>query len=312
MKRQQSTCHYFYQDNEVVTVYSQGLPRSIVRAMAVPLAERQPAKTLTADLLACDDNGSVMQVVNGGGSETLAYSVYGYSAQLKSSEVLIAFKGNRFDRILGAYPLGTGYHRSCSPTLGRFYTPDTLAPFDVDDINPYVAFMNNPTGYDDPSGHWSVPRFLLPKRYVVRRLFTKLTKSTKTLESVNDTKSILVSPSAQNKRLKGQLINRGNRASERIDQKLKALQEDKYSNAVRAYQDQLKNEKGAGDPFQAIMDRELKAQNKFKSIMIQRAENSRTFRPQGVKEENIFGMFMPEQRGNERSDETIRNIREGQ
>lgn len=312
MKRQQSTCHYFYQHNAVITVSNQGLPRSIFRAMAVPLAERQPEKTSTADLLACDDNGSVLQTVNGGGSETLAYSVYGYSAQLPSTETSLAFKGNRFESMPGTYPLGTGYHRSFSPTLMRFCSPDTLAPFDVDDINPYVAFMNNPTGYDDPSGHWSVPRSLLPKRYVVRRLFTKLTKSTKALEGVNNSKSILVSPSAQNKRLKDQLINRGHRASERIDQKIKALQADKYSNAVRAYQDQLKNENGSGDPFQAIMDRRLKAQNKFKSIMDQRAENSKNFRPEDVPEKNIFGMFMPQQRGNERTEETIRNIRGGQ
>lgn len=312
MKRQQSTCHYFYQNNEVITVYSQGLPRSIVRAMAVPLAEREPAKTPTADLLACDDNGSVLQVVDSGGRETLAYNVYGYSAQMKSSEVLIAFKGNRFDSILGAYPLGTGYHRSFSPTLMRFYSPDTLAPFNVDDINPYVAFMNNPTGYDDPSGHWSVPRFLLPKRYVVRRLFTKLTKSTTTLESVNDFKSVLVSPSAQHKGLKDQLINRGNRASERIDQKLKALQEDKYSNAVRALQDKLKKEQVHGDPFLATILRGIQAQEKFNRIMDRRWENSTNFVSEAVPETNIFGMFMPRQRGNDRTGETVRDIRESQ
>lgn len=310
MKRQLSTCHYFYQDNEVVTVYSQGLPRSIVRAMAVPLAEREPAKTPTADLLACDDNGSVLQVVDSGGRETLAYSVYGYSAQMKSSEILIAFKGNRFDSILGAYPLGTGYHRSFSPTLMRFCSPDTLAPFNVDDINPYMAFMNNPTGYDDPSGHWSVPRFLLSNRKVVRRLFTKLTKSINNLERVNNSKDILVSPSPQNKRLKGQLIYLGDRASERIDQKLRALQKDKYSKAVRAIQDKLKKEQGHGDPFLATIHRGLKAQEKFNRIMDRRWENSTNFVSEAVPETNIFGMFMPRQRGNERTGETVRDIRE--
>lgn len=67
---------------------------------------------------------------------------------------LPGFKGELRDVITGAYPLGNGY-RSYNPILMRFNSPDSLSPFGVGGINPYVYCNNDPINGLDLDGHIS-------------------------------------------------------------------------------------------------------------------------------------------------------------
>lgn len=52
--------------------------------------------------------------------------------------------------------LGKGY-RIYGPALQRYYSADSLSPFDDGGINAYVYGGANPVAYLDASGHWAVP-----------------------------------------------------------------------------------------------------------------------------------------------------------
>ncbi len=81
-----------------------------------------------------------------------AYSPYGVMSA--ASAPGLAFCGQYRDPFTGNYPLGNG-HRSYSPTLMRFITPDTLSPFSKGGINGYVYCGADPVNRHDPSGaYW--------------------------------------------------------------------------------------------------------------------------------------------------------------
>jgi len=78
------------------------------------------------------------------------YTPFGYSTPRDS---LLAFNGELQEAFTGLYPLGKG-HRIYSPALQRFYSPDTLSPFDQGGINHYAYCGNDPVNWHDPSGRW--------------------------------------------------------------------------------------------------------------------------------------------------------------
>lgn len=52
--------------------------------------------------------------------------------------------------------LGNGY-RVYSPALRRYYSADSLSPFEEGGLNAYAYGTGNPVNVLDPSGHWGVP-----------------------------------------------------------------------------------------------------------------------------------------------------------
>jgi len=83
-----------------------------------------------------------------------AFTAYGFRKWHASQ---VSFNGQWHDFMTGCYPLGHG-HRSYSPVLMRFLSPDTLSPFAQGGGNAYAYCVGDPVNGDDPSGR--VPRFI--------------------------------------------------------------------------------------------------------------------------------------------------------
>ncbi|WP_256582628.1 MULTISPECIES: RHS repeat-associated core domain-containing protein [unclassified Pseudomonas] len=63
----------------------------------------------------------------------------------------LAYCGELRDGLTGNYHLGNG-HRTYSPALMRFHSPDSLSPFGAGGINTYAYCSNDPINYRDPEG----------------------------------------------------------------------------------------------------------------------------------------------------------------
>lgn len=101
-------------------------------------------------LLATDHQRSILL---GTGFARRAFCPYG---QLyRGSGPQLAFTGQARDLHTGRYGLGNG-HRTYSPTLRRFCTPDRLSPFDKGGINAYAYCLGDPVNREDPQGTFSV------------------------------------------------------------------------------------------------------------------------------------------------------------
>nr|WP_314618481.1 RHS repeat-associated core domain-containing protein [uncultured Pseudomonas sp.] len=99
---------------------------------------------MKACLLTTDRQRSVLQGLR-------AYSPYGFSKA--TSAPALGFCGQRHDPLTGNYPLGNG-HRSYSPTLMRFLSPDSLSPFDRGGLNSYAYCGGDPVNRIDPGAQF--------------------------------------------------------------------------------------------------------------------------------------------------------------
>ena len=63
----------------------------------------------------------------------------------------LAFCGEYRDPVTGNYPLGTG-HRTYTPSLMRFQSPDTRSPFGEGGLNAYLYCLGDPVNHRDPTG----------------------------------------------------------------------------------------------------------------------------------------------------------------
>jgi RHS repeat-associated protein len=68
------------------------------------------------------------------------------------------YTGQRLDTT-DLYYYGARYY---DPAIGRFISADTIVPdpYDPQSLNRYSYCRNNPLRYIDPSGHWSIGKFL--------------------------------------------------------------------------------------------------------------------------------------------------------
>lgn len=96
--------------------------------------------------------GWAMKLAISGGAG--AYTAYGFNKRHASQ---VSFNGQWYDWMTGCYPLGHG-HRSFSPVLMRFLSPDALSPFAQGGRNAYAYCLGDPVNGDDPSGQ--MPRFM--------------------------------------------------------------------------------------------------------------------------------------------------------
>lgn len=82
----------------------------------------------------------------------------------------IAFTGAYRDLVTFAYPLGNGYRWYLPGRMG-FNAADSLSPFDVGGVNPYVYCASDPINRSDLSGHYSIEPIA---NWVVRSLFSRI------------------------------------------------------------------------------------------------------------------------------------------
>lgn len=78
-----------------------------------------------------------------------AYSPYGALSTAVGPE--LGFCGQHRDRLTQNYPLGNGY-RFYSPTMMRFYSPDSISPFGAGGLNAYAYCLGDPVNHRDPGG----------------------------------------------------------------------------------------------------------------------------------------------------------------
>lgn len=142
----------FYQSGKLVTVKEGDHNRAIFRTADVPLAEQQSGNSSGSGLLAIDEKESVLHVQVEDKKENHNYSVYGHAPTLPSRQTLLSFTGQYLQPSLFTYLLGNGY-RAYSPILSRFYSPDSLSPFDAGGINSYGYCLGDPVNRTDGSGH---------------------------------------------------------------------------------------------------------------------------------------------------------------
>lgn len=82
----------------------------------------------------------------------MAYNCYGYCKTTGDSGRLLGFKGEFLDGFTDGYVLGQGY-RFYSPTIMRFFSPDSFSPFGSGGTNPYIFCADDPVNHADPTGH---------------------------------------------------------------------------------------------------------------------------------------------------------------
>jgi RHS repeat-associated protein len=119
--------------------------------LALLLHENQK---INSRLLITDEQRSLLNSLDAGSLQPLAFAPYGYLPPERSRTNLLGFKGERPDPVTGHYLLGNGY-RAYNPVLMRFNSPDNWSPFGWGGINAYAAFDGDPVNKNDPSGHIS-------------------------------------------------------------------------------------------------------------------------------------------------------------
>ncbi|WP_416769956.1 RHS repeat-associated core domain-containing protein [Pseudomonas sp. RHF3.3-3] len=114
--------------------------------------QRRQGADREATLLATDQQGSVLQAVDGVQRQAMAYSPYGHRTPGSGLLSLLGFSGEQPDPVTGHYLLGNGY-RAFNPVLMRFNSPDSLSPFGKGGINAYRYCEGDPVNQLDPTGH---------------------------------------------------------------------------------------------------------------------------------------------------------------
>jgi RHS repeat-associated protein len=117
----------------------------LLPAANVELAEKLEQKA-SANMMAIDGKGSVLYTHEIGLGNYI-YAVYGHAV----ATPLLGFNGERVEGLTKNYMLGLG-HRMYSPTMMRFYSPDTLSPFEKGGMNAYAYCGNDPINRTDPTG----------------------------------------------------------------------------------------------------------------------------------------------------------------
>lgn len=151
MSKKVSGSLYFYQGQRLVTVKQAERHCLILRGNKLPIAQFGGAGSSQKSMLATDGKESIFSAKSAEAHETLSFTVYGYGSTLPSSLTLLGFNGEFFNAPHSSYLLGNG-HRSFSPVIMRFLSPDSLSPFLAGGLNTYAYCGNDPINAVDPSG----------------------------------------------------------------------------------------------------------------------------------------------------------------
>ena len=146
----------FYDSNKLVTLSQKTFNHSLLRAGNASMAEQRAQSDGQTTLLATDLTGSVTHAKTNTDREPATYTAYGYRAPSDTAPAL-GFNGEYLNSNLPLYLLGNG-HRSFTPALMRFQSPDSLSPFEAGGINPYCYCGGDPINRSDPTGRsWMSP-----------------------------------------------------------------------------------------------------------------------------------------------------------
>ncbi|MFS0825570.1 RHS repeat-associated core domain-containing protein [Pseudomonas phoenicis] len=160
--------HVFYRHDRMTTIKNDLLDRSIFEHSHALLGEIQTGIKDSINLLTTDYAGSVAVVMSAAADERHSYSPYGNACTLPSSNTLLGYN-QEWINSHGSYFLGN--YRLYSPTLMRFCSLDTWAPFGKGGINPYSYCAGDPINRSDPTGHMPKSMYArnkkMPHRYRV-------------------------------------------------------------------------------------------------------------------------------------------------
>lgn len=106
------------------------------------------------NLLATDQSGSVSQRHGANITQRVSYDPFGYCG-MDERFAVCGFNGRLRELGIDRYMLGNGY-RVFSTILRRFYSPDSLSPFEEGGINRYSYCKGDPLNRIDTDGHKGV------------------------------------------------------------------------------------------------------------------------------------------------------------
>eukprot|EP01132_Coremiostelium_polycephalum_P000121 gene121-166_t len=138
------------------TVYNHGLNNQVVGGITTANGTTKPWTVAT------DAKGSTVLYADSSTTKgkQYTYTPYGQRSEVTSQSgngIAVSFNGERLDEQAGLYHLGNGY-RTYDPVMMRFYSPDSLSPFDKAGINVFGYCNGDPINLTDPSGH--MPKWL--------------------------------------------------------------------------------------------------------------------------------------------------------
>lgn len=144
-----------YRDGRIATQLEGAQQHSLMEADGHVLAQTtRSGNTVVNSLLACDQQGSILQSITGDQIQRSVYTPYGGQPAEGGMQSLLGFNGEQPDPVTGCYLLGNGY-RAYNPVLMRFHSPDSMSPFDSGGVNPYAYCVGDPVNMTDPTGHFS-------------------------------------------------------------------------------------------------------------------------------------------------------------
>ena len=151
----------FHCDDRLTTEIQGGMRWSILQHGDQLLAQRNHLEaSVTATLLATDQQRSVLNAPNASGPHPLAYTPYGHHPAVDRLLSRCGFNGEQPDPLTGHYHLGNGY-RQYNPVLMRFTSPDSWSPFGEGGLNAYGYCEGEPVLRVDRNGHaWGVLKAL--------------------------------------------------------------------------------------------------------------------------------------------------------
>lgn len=177
----------FYMKDRLANRVQGPLQQTVMRHGDQALAQQEhQTGTTKANLLGVDRLGSVLNELNAAQRRHFSYTAYGHLPLENGLPSLLGFNGERPDPLTGLYILGNG-HRSFSPVLMRFISPDSLSPFEKGGLNGYVYCADDPLNRKDPTGRFSI----FPKGYnlikgLKNKLGLRVPKSTKAQTAPKD------------------------------------------------------------------------------------------------------------------------------
>lgn len=142
----------FYNIEHLVTELQGQTSRTVFQHGTQLLAlQQREGDELNSQLLATDQQRSVLHAIDGTPRPQKTYTPYGHRRAESGLSSLLGFNGERPDPVTGHYLLGNG-HRAFNPVLMRFNSPDRLSPFGRGGLNPYAYCLGDPVNFSDPTG----------------------------------------------------------------------------------------------------------------------------------------------------------------
>jgi len=151
----QANLQRFYRHQHLVTELQGQSSQSVFQQGEQLLAVHSHDEcSLKCQLLATDQQRSVLQRMDSKGPLPQIYTPYGHHSAESGLSSLLGFNGERRDPVTGHYLLGNG-HRAFNPILMRFNSPDRLSPFGRGGFNPYAYCLGDPVNFSDPTGRFA-------------------------------------------------------------------------------------------------------------------------------------------------------------